>query len=138
MRTLALGFGVAALLVACDGRRGELREWTPEDHQPPPSVAPQGQAAPQETGDPKVRAAQALWTMRCASCHGPTGAGDGDGRPPGAAIPDMTTAAFHEARTDAQIAEVIEKGRGLMPAFGDQLSAQGIEALVNHVRSLRR
>lgn len=75
--------------------------------------------------------------MRCASCHGASGRGDGEGRPPGATLPDMTAAAFQDARSDAQLGEIVEKGRGLMPPFGAELSQAGIAALVKHVRSLR-
>lgn len=126
-----------ALLLACGSKR-ELREWQPSDHQPPPAVAPEGQGEGAEEGDPNVRAAAALWGMRCATCHGNEGRGDGTGRPPGAAMPDLTQAAYHSSRSDEQIHAVIKNGRGMMPAFGDQLSDLGIDALVKHVRSLAR
>lgn len=74
--------------------------------------------------------------MRCAQCHGEAGRGDGSGKPPGAALPDFTSASFQSARTDAQLGEVIAKGRGLMPAFGDQITQAGIDALVAHIRKL--
>jgi mono/diheme cytochrome c family protein len=126
------------LLLGCEGRR-ELREWQPTDHQPPPEVVPEGQGqAAEEEGDPNQRAAAALWGMRCASCHGASGQGDGAGRPPGAALPDMTQAAYQSSRSDDQLHAVIKNGRGMMPAFGDQLSDVGITALVEHVRSLAR
>lgn len=128
-------------LAGCD-KRGELREWQPSDHQPPPEVVPEGQGegtsgeGASGAGDPTARAAAALWGMRCASCHGESGRGDGAGRPPGAAVPDLTSAAFQAQRTDAQLHDVIKNGRGMMPAFGDQLSDAGIDALVQHVRAL--
>jgi mono/diheme cytochrome c family protein len=127
----------SALLLACASKR-ELREWQPSDHQPPPAVTPEGQGEAAEEGDPNARAAAALWGMRCASCHGNGGSGDGAGRPPGAALPDLTQAAYQSSRSDAQIHAVIKNGRGLMPAFGDQLSDLGIDALVQHVRTLAR
>jgi mono/diheme cytochrome c family protein len=122
-------------LTACD-KRGELREWQPSDHQPPPTVAPEGQASASEEGTSEARAAAALWGMRCASCHGPAGRGDGPGKPPGAAIADMTAADYPRRRTDPELHAIIKGGRGMMPAFGDQLSDLGIDALVKHVRSL--
>jgi mono/diheme cytochrome c family protein len=126
------------LLAACGDTR-ELREWKPSDHQPPPAVAPEGQGEGSEgEGDPEARAAEALWQMRCSQCHGPFGRGDGPGKPPGAQIPDMSTAAFHAERSDTTIADVIVKGRGLMPAFGGQLSEDGVAAMVRHVRALQR
>lgn len=125
------------LLLGCEGRR-ELREWQPSDHQPPPAVAPEGQGEGTEEGDPNARAASALWGMRCASCHGAGGRGDGEGKPPGAAIPDLTRAAYQSSRSDEQLHAVIKNGRNMMPAFGDQLSDLGIDALVKHVRTLAR
>lgn len=123
-------------IVGCN-QRAELREWRPDDHQPPPSEAPEGQGAGEETGDPTARAAAALWSMRCARCHGEQGRGDGNERPPGAQLPDFSAAAFHGNRSDAQLFETISTGRNLMPGFGKELTKEGIEALVGHVRRLR-
>jgi mono/diheme cytochrome c family protein len=129
-----------ALLAACEARPA-LREWQPADHQPPPSVAPEGQGAG-STGDeaadvdPNARAAAALWAQRCASCHGETGRGDGSGRPPGAQMPDLTAASYNATRSDSELHAIIKQGRNMMPAFGDQLTDLGIDALVKHVRTL--
>jgi mono/diheme cytochrome c family protein len=121
--------------VAC-GQRAELTEWKPEDHQPPPSVAPEGQGSAEETGDPTARAAAALWSMRCATCHGEGGRGDGAGKPPGAALPDFSAASFQSGHSDDKLYETIANGRNLMPAFGKELTKEGIEALIAHVRRL--
>jgi mono/diheme cytochrome c family protein len=126
-----------ASLLACGKGASELREWRPEDHQPPPAVMPEGQGIVQESGDPGARAAAALFSMRCASCHGQDGRGDGSARPPGAQIPDFASEAFQNARSDGQLHEVIAKGRGLMPAFGAEITEKGIAALIAHVRGLR-
>lgn len=128
---------VPLLLAGCGSKR-ELREWQPSDHQPPPAVTPEGQGEAVEDGDPNARAAAALWGMRCASCHGASGRGDGAAKPPGAALPDLTQAAYQSSRSDAQLHAAIKNGRGMMPAFGDQLSDLGIDALVKHVRALGR
>ncbi len=126
------------LLFACDEPAAkELREWRASDHQPPPVVAPEGQGAGDDGVPPEKRAAIALWGMRCASCHGTQGRGDGAGRPPGASLPDMTTEAFHAAHSDVQLATAIREGKGLMPAFKAELTDQGIAVVVGHVRSLQ-
>ncbi len=52
-------------------------------------------------------------------------------------MPDFRSAEWQEAATDEGIAAVIERGRGMMPAFGDRVPEQGIRALVTHVRTLR-
>jgi mono/diheme cytochrome c family protein len=129
-------------LAACEGRR-ELREWQPSDHQPPPAVVPEGQGQAAEQGSEQggeqastARAASALFSARCASCHGALGRGDGAERPPGTALPDFTTSAYQQKRTDTEIHGVIKMGRGLMPAFGEQLTEVGIAALVQHIRTL--
>lgn len=125
-----------ACLGACDSRPA-LREWQPSDHQPPPTVAPEGQGTgstgAEDDIDPNARAALALWGQKCASCHGDSGRGDGTSRPPGARPPDLTV---KSARTDAELHAIIKGGRGMMPAFGDQLTDLGITALVQHVRGL--
>jgi mono/diheme cytochrome c family protein len=74
--------------------------------------------------------------MRCASCHGESGRGDGTSRPPGAQPPDLTLAAYRGTRSDAELHKIIKEGRNMMPAFGEQLTDLGIDALVAHVRTL--
>jgi mono/diheme cytochrome c family protein len=129
-----LAFGSA---LGCGSRR-ELREWQASDHPAPPAVAPEGQGAAAEGPESEARAIASLWAMRCGTCHGEAGRGDGPGRPPGVALPDLGDPAFHAARSDAQLASVIREGRGMMPAFADQLTDAGVAALVTHVRTLKR
>lgn len=86
----------------------------------------------------------ALFGTHCASCHGPLGAGDG---PVAAALTPkpaaLSTPAFQDARTDAQLLSAIRDGgpavgkSPLMPGFGTQLGAEQLQALVAHVRALR-
>lgn len=130
------------VLTACDDEapRGDVREWRPSDHQQPAGGADPStdQAAPDSEPPPEMvaRAAAALYDVRCASCHGSGGQGNGP-EAPTPDMPDFTTAAYHDAKTDADIARAIRMGSGLMPAFGGQLNERGISALVGHVRSLR-
>lgn len=138
LRRLCAGALLVGVFACGDRNAGELREWRPEDHQPPPAVAPEGQGEGSEgSADVQKRAVVALWAMRCASCHGAEGRGDGPGRPPGAAIPDLTQPALQAERTDAQLAETILRGRGMMPAFGDEITDAGVNALVQHIRGLK-
>lgn len=122
----------ATLLAAggCGSER-ELREWTPEDHQPPPA-GPTDRVAADEDHDPEAT----LFRSRCASCHGADGRGHGVAAPPN--VPDFTEAAFQADRADEALARVIAEGRGLMPAFGDELTEAGIAAMVRYVRRLGR
>jgi mono/diheme cytochrome c family protein len=138
VRSAKFALAAFALLSGCSPARGELREWQASDHQPPAAAEATGQGEGGEGGDPQVRAALALWAMRCADCHGASGRGDGQKKPPGASVPDFSDPTFQQERSDERLAEVIFKGQGLMPAFGEQLSPTGIAALVAHIRSLSR
>lgn len=122
-------------VAACGSRVTPTREWQASDHGQPAQDDPlrtPTPAAPEEGGT--ERAADALFNVSCASCHGRDGRGQGSGRPPGASVPDFTQTAFQTQRSDAQLAEVIRNGRGLMPPFGKQVNDQGIAALVARVR----
>jgi cytochrome c oxidase cbb3-type subunit 3 len=133
---------VVLLLTACgEPEARDLREWTPADHQPPEGETGDREGAPdEEPSDPalvEVRAATALFGSLCASCHGPSGGGDGPSRPPMALVPDFRDPSFQSSRSDEQLATSVAEGRGgFMPAFGSQLSPAGVAALVRHVRRL--
>jgi len=117
---------------------GDLREWRPEDHAQPVEVDPARvptEAQPAQPADP-ARAAQALWKVACAGCHGADGRGAGASLPAGASVPNFADAAWQADRSDTAIADVIRGGRNLMPAFGAQITDDGIAALVAHIRSL--
>jgi mono/diheme cytochrome c family protein len=132
---------LAFLLLGC-GEPEPKREWTAADHgqpqmPPEPDVAQAGESASDEPpGDQGQRAVRALWSVTCAGCHGRDGRGQGEGRPPGAQLPDFTLAAWQSSRADQQLAQVIRDGRGMMPAFGKRVSDEGIAALVRFIRVL--
>lgn len=144
-RALALLGALAACLCGCD--EPPLREWRPEDHghaRVPESggAADEAGRAPSEAEaaaspeEAQARATLALWNVTCASCHARDGRGGGPGLPPGARVPDLTEAAFVGGRSDAELAAAIRDGKGMMPAFGPQLGAAGVDAMVAHVRAL--
>lgn len=69
---------------------------------------------------------QQIYEANCARCHGPNGEG-GVGMPLGdGAVVDSLT-------LEGQI-EVITDGRNAMPAWGEQLSAEEIEAVAVYER----
>ena len=122
-------------LGACDVRVAPQREWRPDDHGQPAAAEASDQATPPEPEQGGVeRAADALYSISCASCHGADGRGQGAGRPPGAQLPDFTVATFQKQRSDAELLQVIRDGRGLMPPFGKQVNEQGQAALVAKIR----
>jgi cytochrome c553 len=131
----ASGLLALALLGACDSRKTPTRVWQPSDHGQPAQEDPSRVAAPAEPEEGGTdRAAAALFNVSCAGCHGRDGKGLGAQRPPGGQLPDFTVRAFQAQRSDAQLADVIRKGRGLMPPFGKQVNDQGIAALVSYIR----
>jgi mono/diheme cytochrome c family protein len=122
-------------LSACSGRVAPTREWQPADHGQPVDPDPGRTPAAEEPeeGGPE-RAADALFSVSCASCHGRDGRGQGEQRPPGAQLPDFTDRGFQAQRTDEQLSAVIRDGRGMMPAYGKQLNDQGLTALLGRIR----
>ena len=130
-----------ALLGGCRKQPEQVREWKASDHGQPAEAQLDPSRRPDEKGPESMlsaeeRAARALWAVSCASCHGRGGRGDGPGKPPGANVADLTNPAWQKSRTDEQIAEVIIKGRGMMPAFAEQIGKAGVVALVKLVRSM--
>jgi mono/diheme cytochrome c family protein len=70
----------------------------------------------------------------CAKCHGSDGRG-GVPAAEGANAPrNFCDAAFQAARTDEQLKEVIRKGKGGMPAFGNVFSDAELQGLVHKIR----
>lgn len=76
-----------------------------------------------------------LYKAKCAVCHGPTGKGDSP------AGKSMGVLSFSDAevagRTDAELKDAIEKGKGKMPAYGKSLKPEEIQGLVAYIRSLK-
>jgi cytochrome c553 len=84
-----------------------------------------------------------FWANNCAACHGKDGAGHTKaGRMRG--VKDLSAAAYQKTFTDAEAASRIKDGltdkagKVRMKAFGDVLSADDIQGLVAHVRSLQK
>jgi len=75
----------------------------------------------------------AIYKQRCSMCHGAEGKGF-------AAIktPDFTDPKWQASITDKEMTDVIKNGKKgtPMPAFGDKLKEEEIQAVVKHIRSL--
>jgi cytochrome c oxidase cbb3-type subunit 3 len=133
--TLLLSLCAALALLGCDKR--EVREWQPTDHD-----QPVGQQAGQVASRPASSGAQGnqelveiAWQRNCVSCHGQRGKGDGP-QGPMVRAPDLTRADWQSRVGDAEIAEVIRKGRNKMPPFAN-LPDQVITGLVGRIRGNR-
>ncbi len=78
----------------------------------------------------------AVYKAKCASCHAADGSGSSPmGKKMG--LRDLGSADVQK-QTDAQLTDVVSKGKEKMPAYGTKLSADEIKALVAHIRSLRK
>src|ERR1700722_4483087 len=77
-----------------------------------------------------------IYKAHCALCHSADGSAD-----------NQTGKSLHakdlrseevQKKTDAELADVISKGNGAMPAFGSMLSPEDVHKLVDHVRDLAK
>jgi cytochrome c6 len=78
-------------------------------------------------------AGEATYKAKCAMCHGPDGKGE---TPTGKAmkVRDLGSEDVQKM-SDAELTEVITKGKGKMPAY-KTLSAEQVKDLVGYIRSL--
>ena len=75
--------------------------------------------------------AAATYKAKCAMCHGADGKGGKMGTRDFAS-PEV------KAETDAQLTDIITKGKGKMPAYTGKLTDADIKGLVTYVRSLAK
>ena len=79
--------------------------------------------------------AAATYKSKCAMCHGPDGKGSATGTKMGAH--DFASAEV-KAESDAQLTDIISKGKGKMPAYNGKLKDTEIKDLVTYIRSLAK
>ena len=81
-------------------------------------------------------ASEATYKAKCAVCHGADGKSD---TPTGK---NMKIGSFADPEvakmSDEDLAEVIEKGKGKMPAYGKSLKPEQVKDLVAYIRSLAK
>ena len=77
--------------------------------------------------------AAATYKAKCAACHGPDGKGSAMGQKMG--VRDFSSADVQK-ETDAQLTEIVTKGKGKMPGYDGKLKDSEIKDLVAYVRSL--
>lgn len=78
-----------------------------------------------------------IYKRQCVACHGSGGKGDGPAAPAFNPRPaNLTDTEFMQGRTDAELREVLEVGKGSMPAFGRVLDPADIDSLVVYLREL--
>jgi mono/diheme cytochrome c family protein len=130
--------------LACQTNASDTRRWRASDHDQADLgqnvTAPSASAGSMaETSSPHTRdgstegLAMRAWIGKCMSCHGQIGAGDGPAGPASGAR-NLTDETWQSAVTDQGIADVIQHGRGRMPAFA--LEADVVDGLVKLVRQM--
>ena len=72
---------------------------------------------------------------KCAGCHGADGTGSAMGKKLGAH--DFTGAEVQKM-SDAELTDVITKGKNKMPAYGEKLKPEDIKGLVAYIRTLKK
>jgi mono/diheme cytochrome c family protein len=109
--------GTALLLGACGGGSDSPTAATPPK--------PTGVLA----GDPALLEGRAIYAKYCASCHGVAGEGA-----PGTAF--VGRRLLRTMPTAADEAEIVRKGRLVMPSFGETLTPAQVDAVVRYTREV--
>lgn len=85
-------------------------------------------------GQPPASGGEATYKAKCAMCHGPDGGGDTlMGKK--MKVRDLRTADVQK-QTDAQLAEIIAKGKSPMQGYDKTLDKAKIDDLVAYLREL--
>lgn len=81
-----------------------------------------------------AKAGKTTYDAKCAMCHSMDGSGNS---PMGKSmkVPDLRSKEV-QSKSDAQLASIIENGKGMMPKYGSQLSKQQVSDLVAYIREL--
>jgi len=80
--------------------------------------------------------AAADYKAKCAACHGANGAADTTmGK--NMKIRDFSSAEV-QAQSDAELTDIITKGKGKMPAYDGKLSKDQISDIVKWIRTLKK
>jgi mono/diheme cytochrome c family protein len=92
-------------------------------------------AAPSAASATVAADAAATFMAKCASCHGKDGSGN---TPAGKKmnVKDMRSAEV-QGMSDAQLTDIIGKGKGKMPAYHKSLGADGVKEQVAYIRTLK-
>ncbi len=79
--------------------------------------------------------AAANYKAKCAMCHGPDGKGSSVGLKMG--VHDFTSPEV-QGQSEAQLAAIVAKGKGKMPAYDGKLKDTEIKDLVAYIRGLAK
>jgi len=80
-------------------------------------------------------AAEATYKAKCAACHGADGSGSAVGKKLG--THDFGGAEVQKM-SDAELSDIIAKGKNKMPSYEKTLKADDIKGLVAYIRTLKK
>jgi mono/diheme cytochrome c family protein len=81
-------------------------------------------------------AGESVFKTKCAACHGPDGKGE---VPMGKKLGARNLASAEvQGQSDAQLTEVLTKGKNKMPAYDGKLTKEQIGQLVAYIRELSK
>lgn len=83
----------------------------------------------------QAQGAADTYKAKCAMCHGPDGTGSTMGKKMGAH--DFTGPEVQKM-SDADLTDVITKGKNKMPTYGEKLKPEDIKGLVAYIRTLKK
>ncbi len=80
--------------------------------------------------------AKKTFQMKCSMCHGSSGTNPTTiGK--NLAAPDLSSDKVQKM-SDRELHDTIEHGKGKMPAYGNAIGVQNVDAMVKYVKSLKR
>ena len=78
----------------------------------------------------------ALYKAKCVACHGVDGRGEtGVGK--AMKLRDLGSAEV-QAQSDAEFTQITGNGKGKMPGYHKSIGADGVQALVAYIRTMKR
>jgi mono/diheme cytochrome c family protein len=78
--------------------------------------------------------AASTFDAKCSMCHAKNGSGD-SAMGKSMKVPDLRSKAV-QSQSNADLYNVIAKGKGIMPQYGNQLSKEEINGMVAYIRHL--
>src|SRR5688572_15184361 len=95
-------------------------------------------------GSAQESAREKLYQAACAACHGNDGKGPAPGRTLKVAVPDFSECSFSTREPDPDWLAIVHQGGPVrafdatMPAFGESLSEEEIQQILDYIRTLCR
>ena len=123
---------LALLPLICAARSQEVHPPTPHRH-------PEAQKLknPLPSDETSVAEGRKIYLRHCASCHGPSGKGDGSMALAGGTPSNLADETWDHGSSDGEIFVVIRDGVSSdMESYKDKLTEKQMWQLVNYIRSL--